>query len=324
MRRDRPSVRWRVRALCGSLMALAAATGPLPGQQTSHGTLKRPAIGSHTFLSSDLVPDPLVRTYVRQSLGIAQAVDLSFPVGVIDGDTLALLEGDLTYAVLDVEYQHAVKDWLAARGRFNLRSRVGTEGSSLLTSGVEVSTGFEFGWLIRLVQSDRIALSLSADVAKRSFTVVDIRQFVKDVLAQAADPQLADHIPAVRGSGGLRFGWGISRLFGLTAVLDAGYGDAARRDRDGQFEYGVGTTLDFDLGAVTPVPIGIGLSYVQTSVIQNVSSDSDVRTAVVRIGYTGRPDFMIGLDLMGNAVRDLSVAGTVKSVGMILTTRYYF
>ncbi|MDH5196784.1 MAG: hypothetical protein OEY20_06000 [Gemmatimonadota bacterium] len=323
MPRTQGSLRPGLMGVAG-LLLVAGAGGGLAAQESAHGVLKRPAIGGHTFLSSDVIPEPFVRSFVRQSLGIAQAVDLQFPLGIIGGDTLLLLEGDLTYAVLDFEYQHAVKDWLAARGRFNLRSRLGTDGTSLLAAGVQVNTGFEFGWLIRLLQTDKTILSASAEVGKRSFTVVDIRQFVSDIIDGIANPQLTDNVPTVRGTGGLRFGWGVSRLFGLTALLEVGYGDAAQRNKDGEFLYTAAANLDFDIGAVTPVPIGVSLGYNQTSVIQQVDGDSDLRTVVLRLGYTGRPDFIIGLDIFGNALRDVSIVETVKSVGAMVTMRYYF
>jgi hypothetical protein len=308
------------------LLASLAATiwSPLGAQETGHGRLKRPSVGGHTFTSNDFVPDPFVRGFVRQSLGVAQALDLSFPLGIVGNDTLVILDGDLTFAVLDLEYQAAVKDWLAARGRVNLRSRLGTDGAALLAEGLQVGTGFEFGWLLRLVQTDGVVLSANLDVARNSFTVVDIRQFLEDVIDGAEDPQLADNIPAVRAAGGLRFAWGASRLFGLTALLELGYGDAVRRDRETDFIYTIGTVLDFDIGAVTPVPLGVGLGYRQTSVVQQVDAESDARTAFVRVGYTGRPDFVVALDLLGNRVRDVSLEEAVTSVGGMLAMRYYF
>jgi hypothetical protein len=312
-------------AIAALLSAVAcSATSPLAAQAGGHGTLKRPAIGGHTFLSSDFVPDPFVRGFVRQSLGVAQALDLQFPLGIIGTDTLAILDGDLSFAVFDFEYQAAVKDWLAARGRVNLRTRLGTDGTALLAEGVQVSTGFEFGWLLRLLATERVYLSANVDVSRSSFTVVDIREFLEDVIAGADDPQLADDIPTVRGGGGLRFAWGASRLFGLTALVEIGYGDAARRDREGDFAYTLGGLLDFDVGAVTPVPVGVGLGYRQSSVVQQVDAESDTRTAVVRVGYSGRPDFVIAVDIMANVVRDVNLAAPVKSVGALLAMRYYF
>jgi hypothetical protein len=306
------------------LVALMVATAPAFGQDGEHGALKRPAIGGHTFLSSDVVPDPFVRTYVKQSLGMAQAVDLAFPLGVIDGDTLVLLTGDLTFAVLDFEYQHAVKDWLAVRGRFNLRSRLGTSGVSLLAEGLQVTTGFELGWVVRLLESSRVALSATADVSRRSFTVLDIPQFIDDVINDVPGATLSDNIPNVRAGGGLRFAWGVSRLIGLSANLEGGYGDAVRRGDEGDFAYSSGANIDFDFGAVTPVPLGVSVGYHQTSVLDQVDGDSDTRTLVLRLGYTGRPDFMIGVDIVGGAAGDRSLDETVKSVGLVLTTRYYF
>jgi hypothetical protein len=42
------------------------------------------------------------------------------------------------------------------------------------------------------------------------------------------------------------------------------------------------------------------------------------------LAYTGRPDFVIALDVLGNTVRDASLAEPVKSVGALLAMRYYF
>src|SRR5215831_19497941 len=70
----------------------------------------RPYLSGHTFVSTDLVPDAFVRTYVRTSLGIAVGQSIDYPQTVVGRDTLQMLNGALNYATIGIEYQSALRD----------------------------------------------------------------------------------------------------------------------------------------------------------------------------------------------------------------------
>lgn len=285
----------------------------------------RPSLGGHVFVSTDLVPDALVRTYVRNSIGYTKTAEFDYPPVVLGGDTLIALDGSLAYAVLGMEYQHAVRDWIAVRFGLGMRTRLGTQLSSLINEGMNVTSGLEFGWLVRLRQTERTALSGSLDVTRQTLTLIDLRQFVEDVIDGVPEPALIDDVPTVRSSAGLRFAWAASRPVGVTLLLEGSYGESPRRDEADSWEYGFGASVDFDVGAASDVPIGLALAYRETSLPALTTTDNgNVRQTLLRIAYNGKPDFLIALDVMGVIDRENLESDSVWSGGAAFSLRYYF
>ena len=150
-------MRSRYRQLNGGRMAMPGAAalamvlltlGAAPRARAQDDP--RPSLAGHTFVSTDLVPDAFVRTYVRTSLGYAEAQSIDYPPLVIQGDTLQVLNGSLSYAILGIEYQAALRNWIAMRIAGALVSRLGTQGSSLAREGVTITQGYDFGFLAKL------------------------------------------------------------------------------------------------------------------------------------------------------------------------------
>lgn len=285
----------------------------------------RPSLAGHTFVSTDQVPDAFVRTYVRNSLGYAQAASLDYPPLVVRGDTLLALDGSLAYAILGFEYQHAIRDWIAVRVGVGMRSRLGTQVSTLVAEGVTVMSGLEFGWLARLHQTPRTMLCGSLGVTSQTLTVIDMGQFVEDVVDGVPDPKLIDDVPTVRSAGGLRFAWAISRPFGVTLLTEASYGESPRRNEADSWEYGLGASVDFDAGAAYGVPVGVAIAYRQTSLPVITTSDNGISSeTVLRLAYNGKSDFLIALDIMGVFNRENTKASPVWAGGAAVSLKYYF
>jgi len=285
----------------------------------------RPRLENHNFLISDLNLSPFVRTYVRTTVGYAQATDLTYGTVVINDDTLRTLDGSLAYAALSFEYQHAIKDWVAFRARANLRSRLGTDATALLFDGVEVTGSMELGWLLRLREAGSTALSASAGLTRTSVTVVDIDQFVDDILEGVEDPVLVDTVPVLRSKAGLQFAWAVSRPLGFTSDAEVSYGDKIGRDQAAGFEYAYGVGVDYDISAVSSVPLGASLGFRQTSIPDlNVQSTDVVRFMTLQIGYNTKPDFLLCLDLNRTLGRGNRAEDNITASGAGLTLRYYF
>lgn len=288
-------------------------------------TEPRPRLADHQFVSTDLVPDAFVRTYVRTDLGYALAGGFHYPPVVVAGDTLAALNGDLAYARLDAEYQQKLRDWVALRIGFGLRSRLGTRLASLVTEGVTVASGYEFGWLVRLNESRRTSLCGSLGVSNQTITVVDIKQFAEDVANRVPDARLADNVPTVRSSAGLRFAWAISRPFGATVVANGSYGESPRRRDADTWEYDAGASVDFDGNAAWNIPLGLALAYHQTSLPEWTTTDNgNASETVLRVAYNAKPDFLVAVDLLGVFNRENSRTVPVWAGGASLSLRYYF
>ena len=223
----RPAGHLSRRALPARAPAWALALVPL-ALCLPHSALaqdvSRPALAGHVFVSTDLVPDAFVRGYVSNSLGYSQTAEFNYPALVVGGDTLLALNGSLAYALLGMEYQHAIRNWIAVRVGVGMRSRLGTQLSSLVSEGVSVTSGLEFGWLVRLRETERTMLSGYAGVTKQTLTLIDVGQFTEDVIDGDPDPSLIDDVPSVRSVAALRFAWAASRPLGLTLLAQGSYG----------------------------------------------------------------------------------------------------
>ena len=299
-----------------ALPAMAAASAEDGG---------RPKLGGHTFVSTDLVPDAFVRTYVRNSLGYSMTPEFDYPPIVVGGDTLVALNGSLAYALLGMEYQQAIRDWIAVRAALGLRTRLGTQMSSLVNEGVNVTSGLELGWLVRIRETSRTSLVGTLDVTRQTLTLIDLRQFTEDVIDGVPDPSLIDNVPTVRSNAGLRFAWAMSHSFGMTVLAEGSYGESPRRDQADSWENGFGASVDLDGGAAWGVPIGLVAAYRQTSLPALTTVDhGSVRQTLLRIAYTGKPDFLIALDITGVLDRDNRESDSVWAGGAAFSLRYYF
>jgi hypothetical protein len=285
----------------------------------------RPSLNGHTFISTDLVPDAQVRTYIRNNIGYTMTPEFDYPPVVVGGDTLAVLNGSLAYALLGMEYQNAIRDWIAVRAAIGLRTRLGTQAASLVNEGVNVSSSFELGWLVRLSETQKTALSLSLDVTRQTLTLIDLRQFTEDVIDGDPEPRLIDNVPMIRTKAGLRFAWAVSRPVGVTLLGEGSYGEAPHRGDSDSWEYGLGASVDFDGHAAWGVPIGFALAYRETSLPVITEADhGKARQTLLRIAYTGKPDFLVALDVMGLVDRDNVQVKPVWSGGAAFSLRYYF
>jgi len=317
--RDWPLAIRRVVPLLAAALGLHASI-PAAAQEPP-----RPSLAGHTFISTDLIPDAFVRTYLRSSVGYAQAAHIDYPPVVVNGDTLAALDGNLVYAILGVEYQHALRDWLAVRAGLGMRSRLGTQVTSLVSEGVTVTNGFEFGWLARLRATTRTMLCGSLAVTNQTVTVIDPKQFAEDVANGVADARLIDEVPTVRTAGGLRYAWAINRPFGFTVLTEGSYGESPRRRSPDSWEYVLGACMDFDAEAAWGVPLGAALAYRRMSLpVITATDNGDASETVLRLAYNGRSDFLIGLDILGVLDRDNARAKAVWAGGAAIAMRYYF
>ncbi len=307
--------------LCAALLMVAPRAY---AQDTGEDEWKTPHAGGHTFSPSSAIPDAFVRTYLRNELGMARTYQFEIPLAVVDGDTIRGAQGSLLFAILDLEYQQTIKEWIAVRGQFKVIGRLGTSTSALLSSGVSASTGFKIGWLIRLLQTERGYLSASFDVSNTDFTTINILDFVGDVV-EGEEAELVRKTPSLRAGGGLRYTHAFSPLFGIKAFGETGYGESVDRESDDEWFFKFGGALDFDLAGVGWLPIGLSGGYMQDSFPEGGADIVDVTRALVfRIGYTGRRDFALGLAYMYQAFPTKATDQKIKTSGLSLDLRYYF
>jgi hypothetical protein len=307
-----------VATLAVALLALVAA----PSAHAQEDP--RPSLAGHTFVPTDLVPDAFVRSYVRTSLGYAEAVSIDYPPIVISGDTLQVLNGSLSYATLGIEYQAALQNWIAVRIGAGLVSRLGTQGSSLANEGVTITQGYDFGFLAKLRQTPKSMLCGSIAVTNQSVTIIDVRQFADDVANGVPNARLIDNVPTVRSDAGLRFAWAASRSFGVTLLGESSYGDAPRRQERTSWGWDLGTSVDYDAGPSQGIPVGAALGYRLTSLPGVTAADNgNSSQTVLRIAYTGKHD-VVAVDILGVFSRQNAQATAVWAGGTAFSMRIYF
>ena len=283
----------------------------------------RPILGEHQFTETVDVPSPFVRSFIRNRMGAGKAFNLTTPVYQYNGQTVGGFQGSLLFAIIDFEYQYAIKPWVAVRARVFGSGRLGSDTFSLLSSGVTMSTGFEFGWLIRLSERESSALSLDLNISDRSFTGVNIVEFVEDVVEENP-ASLVRKTPSARSSVGLRYAWAASEFLGVSARAEGGYGESIDRSRGDVWFYSLSGALDFDLRSKSSVPMGIALGYGYDS-FPELSEDivQGVHSVFFRFSYLGRDDFLLSLDLSSNQVPLSKDRPAMDGVAVTISLRYY-
>jgi len=287
--------------------------------------LKIPHLSGHQFTTNTLTADPFVKTYIRNTLGIGKSLDLFIPLIEIDGDRVLGLKGDLLQAILEFEYQQAVKDWVAFRVQVRVTGRLGTGAQALLATGVTANTGFEFGWLFKLAEGEKTALSGTLNLWNNSVTLVDFLGFVDGVVNPPSQP-LVQTVPSTRGGGGLRYAWAASDLVGFLFKGETGMGESVdRRNNSDEWFINFAAAADFDLKTKTNVPLGLVLGY-KFDTFPEAGEDlaGAKHDALFRISYTGTTDFLLSLDFNYSWFNLKDKDEAAKFTSTLLNLRYYF
>jgi len=308
-----------------SVVVLAVLTfAPYAVRHAAAQDEPRPSLAGHTFVPTDLVPDAFVRTFVRSSLGYAEAQSIEYPPVVIGNDTLEVLNGNLSYATLSLEYQAKLRDWIATRIGAALVSRLGTQGSTLANEGVTVSQGYDLGFLAKLRETDKTMLSGTLGVTNQSVTIIDVKQFAEDVVDGVPNARLIDDVPTVRSDGGLRYAWAASPSFGVTLLGETSYGDAPRRHDRTSWGWNLGASFDWDAAPAHDIPLGAAFGY-RLSSLPGVTPEDHGNSSqtALRIAYTGKHD-VIATDMLGVFNRDNAKATAIWAGGAAFSMRVYF
>lgn len=306
-----------------SIRANAQQTDSTPAAEHNDGL--RPKLGPHRFIPNPLTRDPFPRTYVDNSLGIGTGRDLPIipKFEISPGDTIGGVTGDLIFALLNFEYQQRIKNWMAFWARVDVRARIGDGAGALLAEGVTLTTGFEIGWMFRLLEKDRIMLSATAQVSNNTLTGISILDFLQGVIDSTGAP-LVTTTPVVRSGLGLRFAWALNPWLGLTARTEFGYGESIDRAQGNVTSGDLSLAASVDFNPLINAPVGVVLAIEKVFSPDRALDDiDDVRVGLLRVAYTGRDDFIIALDITVATV-PLRSGGSIDATSTKVSMRYYF
>lgn len=308
----------RLGCLCLGVAIVSSLIASSVASEDSHGR----TLGGYRFVPSNLVADPFVTTHFRNATGFGIALDVKLPVLVIETDTLLALDGNVAFAQLEFEYQHAASDRVAFRFKGSGSSRLGTSAQSLLTQGVSALTGFEAGTTIRAWQNDRVLVSGVADIGFGNTFRIDFARFVDDVInGDWLRASIVTKDDGVLLSTGLRAAWALAPWVGLHGQFEGGYRNLTFED---DLVGLAGVAGGVDLGQRINVPVGFlgSLSYDNVTITgANVGARLVTGLEII---YTGREDFALGLQISYSRTPlndpDITLHGSVYN----LTARYYF
>jgi hypothetical protein len=255
-------------------------------------------LGDHYFTLSNTLRDPFILTHVRMSLGVGGINDIRFPLIQAGDQKFIFVEGSIFAALLSFEYQHAVKDWLAVHLRFSLIGRLGSDFGTLIVQGINYSTAFDIGWMIRVYRRDKFALSTSIGVSNGNYSIINLQNFIDDIIIGAPNPRIITNNNVLFGLWGMKAAYGFTKFFGLTGVVDIGYGETIQRELDNQFFSVIGLNADMNFKDIFETPLSISVGYLHTTYPQNnndVIFDGNV--LFTQFNYIGRTNFILSLDL---------------------------
>jgi len=285
---------------------------------------KNRTLGNHFFTPHNLIRSPYIITYLRTSLGLGQISSIKTPFFMIGNNQYKYSQGEVLAAILSLEYQHAVKDWLAVSIQFNLVGRLGDKLNTLLAYGVNYATSFNIGWMIKLVRTERFYLSPTFELNNGNYSIISIRQLVEDIINRTQGPSLFSSNNILNGTAGLRAAYGFTNFIGIEALSNLGYGETIQKNKDNTWFYILGLNVDMNFIKIFHVPISMSTGFLHSSYpkgTNDVIFESNV--GVFQISYIGRSDIVLSLDLQSS--REITINdSTIWLNSLVFTMRYLF
>ena len=305
-----------------TLILIVSVCLRVTGQNEQNNNL--PNLNKHYFIPNSNTPSPFIKSHFGMNLGIASSSDFDNIILEIDEETIIGLKGSLIFADLNFDYQQKIKDWIALYINVGVTARIGTELQSLLTQGVNTVAAFKIGWLVNIAEGKRDKLSASIQVNNYTANVINIGDFITDIIDEVENPSISKNVPLLNGNVGLRYAHGFNELFGFQGFGDIGYGESYERG-ESLFTYQLGGLFDMNLATKTKTPMGFALFYniiAQPDLVQVPSKFAT--NAGMKISYSGAPHFNLGLEISSLKIPIPGVEDKISATSVFITSKYFF
>lgn len=133
----------------------------------------KPSLNGHDFIISSQTKSPFIQSALKLDIGTGQTVGFDLPpveidsINVFDG-----VQGNISLSNFLIQYNARLNDWLAFWVNFKGTGRFGTQTRSLVYEGINIATGYEFGWLFNLWENKKNMLSGSIYVSNNNINVI--------------------------------------------------------------------------------------------------------------------------------------------------------
>ncbi|MGH7340261.1 MAG: hypothetical protein ACREKH_07205 [Candidatus Rokuibacteriota bacterium] len=342
------AARWGIAA------ALLLAVAPLAGQDRTliMGGGSR-ELGGHRFLPSAVAPDPFLSTRVGASLGFGAARDLAVPIRNLDDSLLKTVTGDLGFLGLELEYQQRVAGWLVVRAGLGGSGRLGVDKFSFAAEGLSTVYGFNLGTSAGILKSERFQLTAALDYSSNSLFGTQPLTYLSNVGGEIervldsiagsgtpVDSAVVDSVldaidlsqfsvvesgSSARASVGVRMAYAAAPWIGFTATLQTGFGDLIGRSSTEHGIIDVAGSASIDFRLLWNVPVGIALAGRYQNFNARAGSEvAGLTSFSAFIGYTGRRDLALGVELSTAQLGQPSTDKTISVGRAALSMTYYF
>ena len=318
-----------MRTILHSIIILLITLGVSYGQEEEYEVFKEikdiRTLGGHYFTPGTTIKSPFISTYIKTTLGVGGIEGLKYPLIQIGDREYLFQQGDVFAAMLSLEYQHAVKDWLAVFLRYELIGRLGSDFGTLVKQGVNYATVFDIGWLVRVYRSERLTIATNIHVSNGHYSIISLKNFTNLIVDNLSDNPIISNNNSLYGLWGVRAAYGINSLLGFNIIADAGYGEAIQRQSENKWFTVMGFKTDLNFTDYIKIPLSLSLGYLYNSYPdKNEDIIFSNHIFISELNYIGRTNFALGLEFTLN---DELISGKEKSVWLNSTRfsmRYFF
>jgi hypothetical protein len=282
-------------------------------------------LDEHLFIPSLLIVDPFATTYLSATTTGTWSVSRGPGYGALG---LTSTERDYPHGGLaqTFEAQIAPLSWLALRASGEGLVNSGMDSVTVLAVNPALDYAFGGGVTLSLPAAGPFRAALVFDAGRgppRDVTLVDgLLDGLADGTLLFLDRSMLDTGRVTTLEPGVSFAFALHRALGLVGNLHYVAETGATADLGGQRDaYALGAALDFDLRAISPVPLGLAASFrLLDRWLDGVGPNREFNMGLY---YVPRPSTVLGLT---GGLRDYPQTREVRTTSRtaLLSLRYYF
>lgn len=262
----------------------------------------KPNLNGHEFIISTHTKSPFIQSALNLDIGTGMTTGFELPPVIIDSSNIFDgVQGEISLSNFLLQYTAKLNDWLAFWLNFKGIGRFGTQTRSLIYEGINIATGYEFGWVFKLWENKKNLLSGTINVSNNNYNIIGLSDFLKGVIDSGRvtpDNKVTYYVPSLSVIAGARYATAFNKSFGLMAITELGYGESTEINNPDEFIANFGVTFDYNMLPKTNIPIGFTLGYYQNSnAILGQQKFGNPQNIVSQISYTGKPDLNLGIEL---------------------------
>lgn len=285
---------------------------------------KYPSLNGHKFPSTSYMRSSFITTHVQADIGIGNTSVLEIPGIEVGEYEIFNFTGQLMYFDLDVQYQQGFTPWLALFITAKASGRVGTEMSTILVDGVNTLSGGTIGWLVRIMQTQKLNLTGSVQLNNVSGSFISIPEYIEELIDDEPYPSVIKQVPSNSAGMGLRAAYAFNPSWGLQFNVDYSYGESLKREVSRSY-FTSGIIGDVDFNPKRNVPVGLSLGYILSSAPVLVMENGGTANLFLgNVRYSGSEDYELGLQFTYYSAYLNSIQDKAFVKKVMLTFKFYF